>query len=391
MATNVFITPGPELKVKIDRVAAGVAEKPHMAGKLLASARKEEFAFLTEGHEFYPYYLSKLHEFKENPEAAAKLRPAAPGAPGTTAAAPSRPAEPEKKSALQLAMEQAREKAALTADPHPDLYSIPMVGMNTALPALELDMMRAAAAYCAKVGGDFMDLLLVRHANSPGFDFLRKDHPRHQVFQALTSAYTRILEGPDTAALERDCGEGCVEAIRSVCEEKKAFSLAEQARRKAAQLSEPELRQRLTWTEFTVVGRFSLLDLGIRTVAAAAAATRVPPLTATTGAAATTAAAGGSGNAVPIVDDFKAQGRVATSAPMTMRDERTGAMLTAEGASEHLRGQLVAPKFHEDRERAEKRLRGESNLADDDELERNLAARFNRQHRPEGDFNVRPE
>jgi hypothetical protein len=368
-----FIIPGDALKRKIDSIAKGVAEKPHLLPKLVDLATKDvSLAFLTDSNEFHPYFLSRLHDFKHQMGTAPATET---GTNNTQTAAAATTTSAKPGTALEKAVAAARAQAALTQDPHPDRFSLPLSGPNSVVPALDLDVMRVAALYAAKVGDEFWEAAVARFANRMReYDFLKTDHPRHRCFAALRSAYALVLQKSDSvqADLERDCGDGWLEAVRHVCEEKKAFALAEAARRKASQLSEPELRAKLLWNEFSVLGRFSKADLGIAQTAIPQPSRAEAPLRTTNAS---------SVDSIPVFDRAATVGRSVTAATIAFRDSN-GVVMNADVTGEVLKAQTFGDGHEDARNRADKRARTVTGLATEDEMKRNLAARYNRPQDP---------
>lgn len=291
-ALPTIVAPGPELREKVDHFAARLStlEKPkadEMVAKVLASSKRNQFLFIDSSHIFYPYFLSKLTEYRNHPE----LRPdkkasESAAATGTAAPAPSSSSsstastttttktgsivrtvggtatsksDPKREEMLRQAEQEARR---YLHDPFPNQYSLDLKGGSVDMPALLMDMLSCTAQYTAKYGDSFLHAVQGKLKQNPAFRFLQSDDIRHDVFKQLVASYKRILnfdEEETEARLERMQSKEYV--LGTVIDEKTKYAKAALARRKAALLTDDQLRARLQWGSFKVLRSFTLSDL----------------------------------------------------------------------------------------------------------------------------------
>ncbi|ESL11915.1 hypothetical protein TRSC58_00326 [Trypanosoma rangeli SC58] len=293
-ATPGIIAPGPELRAKIEKSAASLAKRDkrkaeEMMAKVLASQKREEFLYFEMTHVFYPFFLQKLNEYRAHPElipsddkkdqAQGKAETftngsAAGAAPTVTAATTVKAGgivrreggtasrhDPKRDEALRQAEIEAQR---YLEDPFPNRYSLDLLHGTINMPALTLSYMTCTAQYVAKYGERFLKDILGRYRSNAAFRFLLSEDVRHSVFLKLVESYRRILNhDPDEVEDRLERCRSAQEIINTVCEEKVKYAKAAIARRKAALLTDEDLRDRLEWNVFTVVQQFSLSDLGL--------------------------------------------------------------------------------------------------------------------------------
>ncbi|RNF19976.1 putative splicing factor 3 subunit [Trypanosoma conorhini] len=283
-ATPGIIAPGPELRAKIEKSAASLAKRDkrkaeEMMAKVLASPKREEFLYFEMTHVFYPFFLQRLNEYRAHPE----LIPTdekKEQAQGTAAAAAVTATttikaggivrreggtaarhDPKRDEALRQAEVEAQR---YLEDPFPNRYSLDLLHGTINMPALTLSYMTCTAQYVAKYGERFLKEILGRYRNNAAFRFLLSEDVRHSVFLKLVESYRLILNyDPDEVEDRLERYRSAQEILNTICEEKVKYAKAAIARRKAALLTDEELRDRLEWNVFTVVQQFSLSDLGL--------------------------------------------------------------------------------------------------------------------------------
>lgn len=295
-----IIAPGPELEPKILLVAAKLSKQQKNAAdefvkKLLNSARAQEVFFADPNDMFYPYFLQQLTLFradkalaeatiaaamreKEKEATAASTRaPATETNVQTTVVATASGSIVRKGGSIneELLREIEQDAKICAEDAHPDVYTINRDHHAVQILPKHLSLMSTTAQYAAKYGPPFMEAVRRKHGEDDAFRFLRMDDPRYLIFKELELAYQTILCSTDEEVEDRlDCYQQ-KDRFLKVCEEKSKFLKAEIARKKAALLTDDELRRRLEWDAFSVVQTFSAKELGLEAKAAAAAA--APP------------------------------------------------------------------------------------------------------------------
>ncbi|KAG5502871.1 hypothetical protein JKF63_04641 [Porcisia hertigi] len=284
-ALPTIVVPGPELREKVDAFAARLSaldrrKADEMVAKLLASSKRNQFLFVDTSHIFYPYFLSRLTEFRQHPE----LRPQKPGdqknsdgagggEKGSTAATTTKAGtitrtvggtvsaenDPQREELLRQTEAEARR---YLEDPFPNHFSLDQKAGTVDVTALLMDVLSTTAQYTAKYGDKFLSAVQGKQRHNPIFHFLHEGDVRHAMFCKLVDSYRRIL------TFDEEETETRLENLKlpsylldTVCEEKKKYAKAALARRRAALLTDDELRGRLQWTLFSVVKTFRLSDL----------------------------------------------------------------------------------------------------------------------------------
>ena len=353
MLTGIII-PGPKLRERIDKAAQLVAKDASLIERVKKSPRAADFPYFVETNEFYPYFVHMLQEYRKpqaKPEAATKAEEktdtaATSGAARTVAesgpSTPSPPPEPEAERRLR--------------DPCPESFTM-VADAGVTLKALDVDVMRLTAQHVAVYGPEFFEALLRKVSRLPQYDFLQDADPRHATYESLVGAYTLLLKCDAKTMTELEANQDALH-VRSLCEEKRAFVKAEEARRRAALLTEPELRRRLNWDEFSVLGAFSLEDLKLTPKNAPPPKDRMQQLPTLP--------------AQLVVADYSAEGvrRSYEGADVVLDPETKRAIRLGDGGEPIQIDALAAANIRsqEERERTAKRLRKEdTGLADDED------------------------
>ncbi|KPI87265.1 hypothetical protein ABL78_3660 [Leptomonas seymouri] len=285
-ALPTIVVPGPELREKVDAFAARLSgldrrKADEMVAKLLASSKRNQFLFVDTSHIFYPYFLSKLTEYRQHPE----LRPqkaseqsageaTAGGSDSGAAAATTTKAgaitrtmggtagvesDPEREELLRRTEAEARR---YLEDPYPNHFSLDLKGGTIDVTAFLMDVLTTTAQYTAKYGDRFLSTVQTKQRHNPLMHFLQEEDVRHSTFLKLVESYRRVLNFDEDEVESRlESLESKSYLLETVCEEKKKYAKAALARRRAALLTDEELRGRLQWTLFSVVKTFRLSDL----------------------------------------------------------------------------------------------------------------------------------
>jgi splicing factor 3A subunit 1 len=209
------------------------------------------FGFIKPGHPFHPYYKYKLAEIKAaGPGSAVQPGDEAPKSISALPTAPSKVAAPPSK--------QIKPTAAEPPPPLEFYLNLPDIS------AQELDIMRLTAQFVARNGQQFHHGLLNRENRNPQFDFLKHNHPLNIIFSALVNCYSKVLLPP------RDT----LEKLRSAAYRDKSVMLEkavshmewEQTQERARKKAEEEEDQERTamalidWHDFVVVETIEFFD-----------------------------------------------------------------------------------------------------------------------------------
>lgn len=299
-----IIVPGPELAHKIDLFASKLStfEKrraDELMAKTLASPNRNKFLYVDPSHIFYPYFLQKLTEFRQNPSLriekssnskdAKKQKKNEEEEEGSTTQPPGSSSSgagtgttttTTKDGKVQMAggTLQAEDRAAhqqllekmeaegrrYQTDPYPSHYSLDLEDGTLEVPPLMMEFLTVTAQYVAKYGDAFLHELQAKQqrTNSGNLQFLQEQHPRHGVFTGLVASYRRILNASDAETEERLVDQyGSLSFVKSIVEDKMKYVKASLARRQAALLTDEALRARLQWSYFQVLHTFTLSDV----------------------------------------------------------------------------------------------------------------------------------
>lgn len=317
-APPTIIVPGPELAHKINQFASKLStfDKRHaeeLIAKTLASPKRNKFLYIEPSHVFYPYFLQKLTEYRQNPslrlDKGEKKKGAgdgeggkpegAPHASSSSSSAPSGSSafsanvktggggtkgsttttttpggriqvqggttvtdDPVREALLQKVEEEARK---YEHDPHPPRYRLNLEEGTLEVPPLILELISLTAQYVAKYGTPFLEGLQAKQQrlNSVSFQFLEDKDPRHELFTSLIESYRLILEATNDANTEERLVDHLHnrDYVEEMIREKMKYIQATLARRQAALLTDEILRQKLQWSYFEVVQTFTLSDL----------------------------------------------------------------------------------------------------------------------------------
>ena len=365
--------PGPELAQHIRRVAASLSKKTTheadvMMKKVITSARREEFLFFESNNIFHPFFLSVLNEMRTNPSLADEVRAKAEETKTTTTTATATSSNNSTPAAAatvpaKLLRSVQEEAFQQQEDPHPVLYTFDVSQRGT-LSHAQFATFSWTAQYAAKFGPAFLSAVLQSHAaraSASGalFKFLHPDDPWHQPFLKLVNAYATIVLSDPEVVEERLEALSTREGFLATCSAKRSFLTAEIARRKAALLTDDDLRQRLEWDVFTVLKSFTVAELGLEQPTAT-----VDKKTTSSSTAAAE---------VVVMEDYEVQGTVARNrrqveafVDATTKLEVKPEELSNVGLSAAVSSEGGAAK------RPRENLSASSALAGDDEFERNL-------------------
>ncbi|KNE69294.1 hypothetical protein AMAG_13674 [Allomyces macrogynus ATCC 38327] len=183
---NVIIPP-PEIRNIVDKTANFVARNgPQFEGKIREKeVNNPKFCFLNPSDPYHTYYQWKLVEFQEG-RATLGAAPAGQDVAEQVPAQPPAPAEPEVPEQPPI---------------FEFLLDVPPMA------AQDLDVIKLTAQFVARNGRTFMTDLAQREARNPQFDFLKPSHPLFGFFTRLveqTCASAPRLLGGKAAHLQKE-------------------------------------------------------------------------------------------------------------------------------------------------------------------------------------------
>eukprot|EP00004_Rigifila_ramosa_P024514 TRINITY_DN7131_c0_g1_i1.p1 TRINITY_DN7131_c0_g1~~TRINITY_DN7131_c0_g1_i1.p1 ORF type:complete len:704 (-),score=225.81 TRINITY_DN7131_c0_g1_i1:70-2181(-) len=253
-----LIVPPAELRAIIEKTATFVARNGRQfEGRIVANMRESaKFSFLQADDPYNAYYEHKIKEFSEQAAAPAAnpAEPAAPPPPGISAPAPQ--ADPAAAAALKAAT-QARNQEAIKESlkpPPPDVYTCQQPPF---IAPLDKDIIKLVAQFAAKNGDSFLVGLHTREFNNPQFQFLNPRHEHHPYYRALVTAYERILQPPADMLEALSLNTSKKESILLRCRRKFEWQKKlESERQKMEEDAEKDrlAMLRIDWHDFVVVG-----------------------------------------------------------------------------------------------------------------------------------------
>ncbi|ODQ50471.1 Surp module [Saitoella complicata NRRL Y-17804] len=175
------ILPPPDIRDIVEKTATYVARSGPAFESRIRDTEKHnsKFAFLNPADPYYPYYAHRLSEIQSGSTAGSGLNPDRESRLRTSAAAKD---------------VEAKERQLDDAPEAPPAYKF-----SAKLPAIsaqDLDILRLTAQFVARKGRGFQSSLANREARNFQFDFLRPNHSLHPYFLALVEQYTQILIPP---------------------------------------------------------------------------------------------------------------------------------------------------------------------------------------------------
>eukprot|EP00761_Pharyngomonas_kirbyi_P000565 gb/GECH01000565.1/.p1 GENE.gb/GECH01000565.1/~~gb/GECH01000565.1/.p1 ORF type:complete len:742 (+),score=281.04 gb/GECH01000565.1/:1-2226(+) len=202
-----IIIPPEEIKAFVDKTAKFVAKNgPQFEQKIAQSAAKTnvKLQFIYSENPYHKYYRHRVQEFSEMLQRGEEL-PEAKSEQKTEQKNEQEKQDKEQQETEGEIKEEAKvmshgvDKGKLKSDPSPTIYGLKVPDTIT---ALELDIIKLTAQYCARNGTQFLSAISGRESRNPQFDFLKIQHPHFKFFTKLTDVYKRIMD-PKQETLDR--------------------------------------------------------------------------------------------------------------------------------------------------------------------------------------------
>ncbi|CEP09106.1 hypothetical protein [Parasitella parasitica] len=166
-----IIYPPPDVRKRIDKAAANLATKgPELENHIRETNKDGLFNFLNPNDPYYAYYRFKYQEVKDGK------------APQVNGNAPERVHETVKLQPVNLAPKE------------PELFEFSAI--MPAMSAQDLDIMKLTAQFAARNGRAFIGQLAQRESRNYQFDFLRPSHSLFPYFTELVKQYTKVFLPP---------------------------------------------------------------------------------------------------------------------------------------------------------------------------------------------------
>ncbi|CDZ97348.1 Splicing factor 3a, subunit 1 [Phaffia rhodozyma] len=181
-----LIYPPPEIRVLIDRTSAALhrsANPTQLESKIREGQKSDpKFSFLNSSdpyHTYYQYSLARLREgFAQDGAATAAGTGDGGDIDGTG----------ERKSGAG----KEDDLAGRPVEPRNLEFLVERPGM----PSVDLDILKLTALFTARRGRSFLSSLSQREGRNYQFDFLRPTHSLYPVFNRMVQQYTRVLVPP---------------------------------------------------------------------------------------------------------------------------------------------------------------------------------------------------
>jgi splicing factor 3A subunit 1 len=258
-----IIYPPVDLRNIIDKTAQFVARLgAAFEGRVFEKEKDNpKFNFLQPRDAFHAYYKHKISEFKNElaPQQPAAAAPAQPASPPTEAVKEQKPTPAPAAPKLITAAARIVKPKQLEPPPQPD-FIIDMPELS----AQDLDIMRLTAQFVARNGSQFHMGLINREHKNPQFDFLKASHPLNPIFTALVDSYTRVLLPPRNIVDKLRSPEYRDKSV--ILEKAVAWmeweQMQERARKKVEEAEEEErlAMAMIDWHDFVIVETIDFYD-----------------------------------------------------------------------------------------------------------------------------------
>lgn len=360
-----IVEPPKDIKAIIETTAnyvsrAGVGLEAEILSR---QGSNPKFAFLSPDHEFHAFYKTRIIEILTGKTIYTPLPTSLP-----------HPVEPESKSPLpstaplkyaqQLAKEirDWRVPSKTLEAPSDPLFNVkvpPTISIE------DVDIIKLTAQFVARNGSKFLYGLDQREQQNSVFGFLKPSHHKFPFFQNLVKAYSKIIM---VSSELRD--EMCVFASNGSKLLEMLLSEAEYKRKKNSDESESKPVQVIDWHNFVVAGTvpFSEEDYN-------GTSSLDPSCISLDDISRFIHLAFKQDQVVETVEEEADDMDVESEEEMDEQSQECPychKLIKVDALSEHIRIELQDPRWHEQRKAYENKHR-ETNIAENDEITRNLA------------------
>lgn len=255
------IVPPPDIRAIADKTARFVAKNgKDFETRILASeeGKSAKFNFMKPHDPYYAYYEWKIRDFEENGDAAmntpapSTLNSKDAGDKEEISAAPVSVAAAVQKKAVVAPIAKAAKNISRDVAPHPFEFTS---GHPSTLTSLDVDMIKLTAQYTAAGGRQFLATLAKKEANNERFQFLKHTHALFSYFTSLVDAYSKVLQ-PTDAQKKNVHGAVTEQGMLERAVHRWEYDRASEERKKAqeAEVDAAKLAFRsIDWHDFVVV------------------------------------------------------------------------------------------------------------------------------------------
>jgi splicing factor 3A subunit 1 len=377
------IIPPPEIRAVADKTAQFVAKNgKSFEQKILNSAegKTPKFNFMRMTDPYYAYYEMKIREFEEGtaqpkPPSATSVQTQSQQPPSqqqqTIQAIPEDKARvPTSTIASKASFQNPLSKFVLnkTAGEPPQFQFA--IAHPPGLSAMDVDIIKLTAQYTALNGRDFLSGLAQREARNPQFDFLKPTHMLFSYFTTLVDSYAKLLQPTQDIVSRAKRNADELAALEAAVQRWEWQRQEEEKRRRDAAEADAE-RNALAgvdWQDFTVVETIDFAEDELLDLVEFSSMNPFAPLPSSS----SSGASGGSAPPPPpppsgmqpmeitpedidadinVVSDYQPRLAPGGKKVATMIDPISGKAVPVADLSEHMRIQLMDPKWRIEQQR----------------------------------------
>jgi splicing factor 3A subunit 1 len=415
MVITGVIRPPPDIRVVADRTASYVAKNGRaFESRILKSEKGKtpKFAFLQPTSPFHAYYEDRIKFYeigdedggeektatqnesekvlpeatskndpvrkKEKKQKASAIDPVARALLSQRARITKAKAKQNEETEKLAADDSATEPTSMASLPPPSPLELVTIVAPSALSAAQIETIQLVAHFAALdgKGGSFLHQLTVREWNNSEFSFCQPRHAHFAYFSALVDAYRKIL-GAWTLSPSSNTPEGLNSIQQALDEVSYRAEYEREIEQQKLQQEEGEVLA-IDWHDFVVV---ETIDFPVDEVVELSMLPPPPPPPTT---ADTQMLASQSNN---VAQDYEEEEDetirvvpsytpkvVGAARPQAARaiDPITGKSVSVADVPEHLRIQLLDPKWAEERKKFQEKQK-DSNLVGDDAIVTNIS------------------
>lgn len=267
--TGVIIPP-PDIRAVVDKTAQFVARNgKSFEERILASSegKTAKFSFMKISDPYHAYYEHKIREFEEGIQAETSNNTASSSSSSSAPSAlnPSQASEAQTTSTTSTTTVKASITTPIarfamnkpTEAPHEFEFSL---GHPSGITALDLDIIKLAAQYTAVNGREFLAGLAQKEQRNPQFDFLKPTHLLFSYFTSLVDSYVKVLR-PSTELKDRFINKSDrMSALECAVQRWEWTRAEEEKKRRENDEANADRLAAIDWSEFAVVETIEFPD-----------------------------------------------------------------------------------------------------------------------------------
>jgi len=257
------------------------------------------------------------------------------------------------------------------------------LGHPSGLSALDVDIIKLTAQYTVINGRDFLGGLAQREQRNPQFDFLKPTHMLFSYFTTLVDAYAKILQPSATLRARIKSHTNRMKVLESAVYRWEWLRAEEEKKRRETQEADAERNafQAIDWYDFVVAetitfGEDELLEFaGLRV----GAVNNTEDMDMDMDMETENDKGNGHASSIPpppppppvddhddedddmdikVVSDYRPRTQTTSKTPLTMIDPISGKVVPVSDMAEHMRIQLLDPRWREEQRRFQDKQQG---------------------------------